>query len=764
MAVETGRPVSALRTYRPLLITLLLVLFVLLLVETGIVSRQQAIEELQASAESHLDRYMLSLQQKLDRYKDLPHLLSTHSDLNRALAPGATDVERQHANRYLEQVNSIMGTTDVYLMNVEGETVAASNWRSENTFIGRNFGFRPYFQDAMAGRAGRYFALGTTSKRRGYYFSYPLRLQGEVRGAVVVKVDLHDVERHWSNPRIDLLVTDSDDIIFISTRPEWKFRALRPLLPQEMERIVSSLRYGDYKLSALEILKREQLASGAELITLLDSRRIDNQALDGVHPRQLLLQSKSVPGFGLSVSVLASLDPVEEAMLGALLLVGFSSAALLLLILFLLARRRMLKERALFQQRELLALEESEARVRAIIDNTQAGLIMLDTSGAVESINPTAERLFGYSLEQLRGQYFSQLLAQADRALVWRHILAEETEVPEQLSLEAMGLRQDGSLIPLGLSIGRMTLASARHFIVTLHDLTERKEHERQLKAAQEALEIRVQERTADLSRANAKLREEVAQHRRTQNELIQTAKLAVIGQMSAGINHELNQPLTAIRNYADNARAFLARDQLESVATNLQEISSLTERMSRIIRPLKEFARKSSGSSEAVSLQALRDGAMSLMYGRFEKTAVEIHWPDGLAEHYVCGDMLRLEQVLVNLLTNALQAMENGPGKRIEVTVETRGERLLIGVHDDGPGIQAEAPEQVFEPFFTTKKSGQGLGLGLSISQRIIESMGGELSAANHPEGGAVFTIDLPKAERPGLNILPVKRDSEYD
>ena len=764
MAVKTSRSVSSLRAYRPLLITLLLTLFVLLLVETGVVSRQQAIEALQDSAESHLDRYILSLQQKLDRYKDLPHLLSTHSDLNQALAPGASEAEIQHANRYLERVNSIMGTTDVYLMNVEGVTVSASNWRSDTTFIGRNFGFRPYFQDAMAGREGRYFALGTTSKRRGYYFSYPLRQQGEVRGVVVVKVDLHDVERHWSNPHIDLLVTDTDDIIFISTRPEWKFRALRSLLPEEMQRIVSSQRYGDYELTALEVLKRETLDSGAELITLLDGRRISNEALDGVQPRQLLLQNKSVPDFGLSVSVLASLEPVEKSMFGALMLVGFSTTALSLLVLFLLARRRIIKERNRFQHREMLALEENEARVRAIIDNTQAGLIMLDTSGAVESINPTTEQLFGYSLEQLRGQYFSQLLAPADRALVWRHILADETEVPEQLSLEAMGLRQDGSDLPLALSINRMTLASARHFIVTLQDLTERKEHEQQLKAAQEALEIRVQERTADLSRANAQLREEVEQHRKTQNELIQTAKLAVIGQMAAGINHELNQPLTAIRNYADNARAFLQRNRLEPVDTNLQEISSLTERMSRIIRPLKEFARKSSGTADLVSLQALRDGAMSLMYGRFEKTDVEIHWPEGLAEEYVRGDMLRLEQVLVNLLTNALQAMERGPGKRIDVSVEPRGERMLIRVHDQGPGIQETDPQRVFEPFYTTKKAGQGLGLGLSISQRIIETMGGELRAANHPDGGAIFTIDLPGAVVPKLTTLPSTRESKHD
>ena len=766
MVTEAVSPVSSLRAYRPLLITLLLTFFVLLLVETGVVSRERGIEALQTRAETHLDRYVLSLQQKLDRYKDLPRLLSTHSDLTRALLPDQGADALQQANRYLERVNEIMGTTDVYLMSPQGVTVAASNWRSEQTFIGRNFSFRPYFQAAMAGREGRYFALGTTSKRRGYYFSYPLRLQGQqqVLGVVVVKVDLHDVERHWSNPQIDLLVTDPDGVIFISTRPEWKFRALQPLPPEDMERILASLRYGDYELNSLEVLKREPLAGGAQMITLLDSRRGDGSIEGALEPRQLLLQRKEVPGFGLSVSVLASLAPVRQQMMSTLLLVGFSVAAAALLVLFLLARRRIIKERTRFQHREMLALEENEARVRAIIDNTQAGLIMLDASGAIESINPTAERLFACSLEQLRGQYFSRLLAEPDRALVWRHLLADEGDIPERLLLEATGVRRDGSSLPLGLSINRMTLASMRHFIITLQDLTERKEYERQLKSAQEALEARVQERTADLIRANAKLREEMEQHRHTQNELIQTAKLAIIGQMSAGINHELNQPLTAIRNYADNARAFLERGQLAPVKTNLQEISGLTDRMSRIISPLKEFARKSSGSAELVSLQAVRDGAMSLMYGRFEKAGVEIHWPHRLAGCYVLGDMLRLEQVMVNLLSNALQAMEQGGGQCIEVTVEHRGERMLISVHDQGPGIREEELERVFEPFYTTKKPAQGLGLGLSISHRIITTMGGALSVANHPQGGAVFTIELPSAQAPESKAESSRRKPTHE
>jgi two-component system C4-dicarboxylate transport sensor histidine kinase DctB len=259
-----------------------------------------------------------------------------------------------------------------------------------------------------------------------------------------------------------------------------------------------------------------------------------------------------------------------------------------------------------------------------------------------------------------------------------------------------------------------------------------------------------VEQRTQDLTLANARLQQEMTQHRQTQNELIQTAKLAVLGQMSAGINHELNQPLTAIRSYADNGRVFLERDRPERALANLEEISQLTERMAKIIHPLKEFARISSGAPEPVCLKAVRDGAMSILYGQLDRQSVSIHWPAGLEHVYVLGDILRLEQVLVNLIGNAMQALEDQPGGRIDITLEYSDDAVQLSVRDSGPGISPEYLEHLFEPFFTTKKAGQGLGLGLSISHRIVESLGGCLRASNHPDGGACFTLVLRPVSQP--------------
>ena len=720
-----------------------LALFVVLMMQTAAISRHQALQELQHKTEADLNRYIITVQQKLDRFKDLPKLLSTHPDLLSILPHPDTEENKLRLNLFLEEVNDIIGASDTYLMNREGLTVAASNWSMERSFIGGNFSFRPYFIDAVAGGAGSYFALGTTSQQRGYFFSYPVYSNNEVVGVIVVKIDLNDVEDHWNDPLQDILVTDNDDVIFISTRPDWKFRSLTPLSVEDQRRVQESLRYGDNPLVSLDITLREPLMAGVELVTMKPAIDSDAEG-DNRNQQQYLLMTQSIENAGLNVSMLSNMKVVDQKVLAAMVQVAFIYIALMLLIWVLRVRYRLKLQQRDFQLREHKALEESEARIRAIIDHTHAGLITLDEAGTVRYMNPTAEKLFGVTADELRGQYLSPLFSEAARTLCWRYIMDETTDTAE-LTIEADALRKNRQSFPVELTLGRMSVAGEKLFMLTIHDITERKQYEQKLRDATEALEYRVQERTKDLVQINARLMEEMTQHRNTQNELIQTAKLAVLGQLSAGINHELNQPLTAIRNYADNGLAFLERGKLEPVSNNLMEISGLTERMAKIIHPLKEFSRKSTNCIEPVSLKQIRDGVMSVMYGRFEKEQVKVSWPEGVDQVWVMADRLRLEQVFVNLLTNALQAVSDQQDKIIAVTTHSTEAVTDIFVRDNGPGVID--PERVFEPFYTTKSSGQGIGLGLPISQRIIESFYGELTVQNHHQGGAEFCVRLPCA-----------------
>jgi len=708
-------------------------------------SQRNGVDDLQQRTQADMNRYALNLQQTLDRYKDLPRLLSTHSELINTLLYDKSSDARMRASLYLEQVNEVIGASDTYLMNSEGVTIAASNWSKDSSFVNRDFSFRPYFKDAVEGKPGRYFALGTTSKKRGYFFSYPVRHRGTIYGAVVVKIDLNEIEEDWNDPNTDLLVTDEDGVIFISTQPEWKFHTLRPLSQADVQRIIGSLRYGNHQLTSLDVIKREDRVDGSQLITLVEGPEIRNSALDGARAGEYLLQYTQVPEAGFQIAILASLKPVKRQAFNAMIFAAFIYMAIVLLVLVLSIRRRILKERTQFRSRELKTLEKNEARIRAIIDNTQAGLITLDSHGRVETFNHKAERLFGYREDQLRDRFFSLLLAHADRAVCWQHITKNADAFGNDLNIEASGRRQNGSFFPVELSIGQMPGEVGSRFLITMHDITERKQYEAALQQAQAELENRVRDRTLDLTRANQKLRDEMQQHTETQNELIQTAKLAVLGQMSAGINHELNQPLTAIRAYADNAQQFLRMSRTESAELNLKEISQLTERMAKIIHPLKEFSRKSSGQQESVCLQSVRDGAMAIMYGRLGRDDITIGWPDGLDGYYVLGDIVRIEQVLVNLISNAIQAMDQQDERRIDINLNYEGRSHVLYIRDYGPGIPDSDLDRVFEPFYTTKQAGSGLGLGLSISHRIVASMGGELSVSNHSSGGAQFRLALP-------------------
>lgn len=273
------------------------------------------------------------------------------------------------------------------------------------------------------------------------------------------------------------------------------------------------------------------------------------------------------------------------------------------------------------------------------------------------------------------------------------------------------------------------------------------------LQRAHDELEQRVADRTSELRHANEELVREVAERQRTeatlrdaQDDLVQAGKLALLGQLSAGITHELNQPLTAQRALAENARLLLKRGRTEEVDKNLASIRDLTERMGRITTQLKTFARKAPAANEPVLLARAVANALLLMESRThaERVLIDVKVSDTLR---AWCDANRLEQVLVNLFANALDAMRNtGRDRLLTVVALESGERVLVRVTDNGVGIAPAARDRLFEPFFTTKPSGEGLGLGLMISASIVGQFGGSLQA-RESEQGAVFEFDLLRA-----------------
>ena len=553
---------------------------------------QQAMNSLADRAENRLTLFISNLDGTLDEYRSLPRLLSSNPRLFNTLQGERLDAVND-TNLYLQSVAETTGASDVYLMALDGETLAASNWREPHSFIGRNFSYRPYFQAARSGEQGRYFALGTTSGVRGYYLSHPVMHTNNIIGVIVVKVNLANIESAWSENGNHILVTDDDGVIFLSTHQDWTYKSLLPIAERRLRQIHDGKRYADKIIRPI-----------AEVTHEAANRNFNLLRLDG---RQYLQVSRLMPDAGWRVHLLADTDAAH-----------------------------------------------TDGRLRATV--AAFGLLLLITLVALYLINRQRRMALQFSTEKL---------------------------------------------------------------------------------------EQRVQERTLDLKK-EIEVRTAAEQSLRdTQAELIQAAKMAGLGQMSAGLSHELNQPLTAIRNFSENAQRLLERKQLDQVSDNLAEITDITERIAAIITQLRGFSRKSSGERSSVSVAQAVAQALGMFTREIDSGKVRVE-TDIDPELSLVTDPQLFNQVLVNLINNALQAMHDMPERCITINAVRQSGGVMLEVSDTGTGIAEDVIENIFDPFFTTKTVGLGLGLGLSISYRIMETLGGRIDVANNPGGGARFGLYL--------------------
>ncbi len=551
--------------------------------------------------QAQLDRFSSHVSSKLDKYAHLPQLLSEDRELTYALLQPDNSAQIDLTNRYLEDVNNIIQAADTYLLDQWGNTIAASNWNLDRSFVGKNFAWRPYFSDAIQGNRSQYFALGSTSGQRGYYYSFPVAYAADYIGVIVVKMDLSAIEESWKGKQNTFVATDKHDIIFMSSNPSWLFKGLTTLSEQNRSKVFNSRQYLDTPIRSLG---------------LVGDLNTEHSELENPHQNWIkgdyIASNRHVPKLDLTIRVLTEKVTLFWSTL---------SFGLVLSLLFVIA---------------FLALQ------------------------------------LWYQRYQKKRQF-------------------------EQLQSEA-----------------------------------------------KQKLEFLVMERTSELqAQVSERTRTEQAL-RQTQNELIQAAKLAVLGEMSASISHELNNPLAAIRSFADNGRRFLLKEKYDRVDDNLNRISNLTDRMAKISNQLKSFTRKSdSNDVQILDLSSVIISAKELVAPQIKSYQIPLNVDLEHLNAKVEINAIQIEQVLINLITNAAQAVELIPDRRVNVSYQQDQARVRIFIDDNGPGIDEVAAKQLFEPFYTTKKN--GLGLGLSISQQIVQAMNGELSVTRSPLGGARFTVQLP-------------------
>lgn len=577
----------------PISRTLRLSLYSLLIIAGTVVAatlamrhaERQALEEDAARANQQLGLYANSLHTLIDRYRALPAVLALDPQLRSALA-GPVDAAQQAAlNVKLEKINGAAQSSTLELLDRTGLAVAASNWRLPSSYVGHNYGFRPYFSQTRTQGTGRFYAVGVTSGIPGYFLSSAvLGDNDEFLGAMVVKLEFPELEREWSQGSDTLLVSDARGIIFIANQPGWRYRALRPLSADDLAEIKTTRQYDKQSLLPLTHLPLRRFDDNSDL------RRVEGPQ----GTADYLWESLPLTTEGWTLHLLRRPQVAFEDLRNAALAAAGVWLALVFLLLFLNQRWRLAKVR------------------------------------------------------------------QRNR----------------------------------------------------------------------EELERLVEERTRDL--------------RTAQEGLVQSAKLAALGQMSAALAHEINQPLTAQRMQLATLRLLLEHGRVDDAYKALKPVDDMLTRMAALTGHLKTFARKSpSGLRERLDLATVVDQSLQLLDARLrdEQVSLVLHLT---RPAWVRGDAIRLEQVLINLLRNALDAMQGKACKRLEIRLEADEQLWRLSVSDNGGGIAEEHLGQVFDPFFTTKPVGDGLGLGLAVSFAIVHESGGRLSVENG-DHGAVFSLTLP-------------------
>jgi two-component system, LuxR family, sensor kinase FixL len=359
-------------------------------------------------------------------------------------------------------------------------------------------------------------------------------------------------------------------------------------------------------------------------------------------------------------------------------------------------------------------LERREGLLRSILDTVPDALVVIDKQGLIQSFGVAAERLFGFSSEEVVGQNVSVLMPspyrEAHDGYLARYLTTGERRIIG-IGRIIVGRRKNGSTFPMELTVGEVDLPGTQLFTGFVRDLTERQNRKRRLNVLQA--------------------------------ELVHVARLTELGQMVAALAHEVNQPLTAIANYLSGARRLLAAGNQQRVEQALERIAAQADRARQIVQRLRDFVNKRETEKRVESLLKTIEEASGLaLIGVGQGLKLEIRVDDGAAEAMI--DKIQIQQVLLNLIRNATEAMADSAHRKLSITTARAGDMVEISVADTGPGLPESVRARLFQPFVSTKPN--GMGVGLSVCRTIIEAHGGELRAIDGDGGGTVFLLTVPR------------------
>ncbi|MCY0095668.1 ATP-binding protein [Hoeflea ulvae] len=595
----------------PLLTAIMIVAAIAAAAAAWMVAYRLAAVEIEAGLEQSLIVTRRAVESEIERFRTLPRVVGEDARILALIENPADEASIASANAYLERVANHSGVAEIYVIDASGLTLSASNYREEGSFVGNNYGFRPYFADAIADGEGRYYAIGVTTGRPGYFLSSRLDVPGG-RGVVVAKVDLEPLEQAWRDADALTAIADRYGVVFLSGNPDWRYRPLTVLDAATLARLDAERTYDGIGIDEkTPILNAEGLASGeggeAGLGAGLDER--------------LITRFRSIEPDGWLILSAATAAPARSA-------AGFWVLV--------------------------------------------AGVLGLLATGIVRA------------LEQRRN---------------FARLKARQTETLERM----------------------------------------------------------VAERTFELARENENRRRAETELRAAQEGLIHSAKMAALGRMSSAIVHEVSQPLAALETTLASAQALAQKEDAPQAGDRMTAARGLVRRMQRTIKHLKSFGRKDGAVLEKVNVDEAIRNALDVTQPRAATAGIAPVFKATGEAPKVLAVAVKFEQVLINLVINALDAVDGRSDGLVKVSRGQADGMVSVRVQDNGGGIAPDHLSRIKEPFFTTKLTGEGLGLGLSISIAIMQEFGGDIVFSAGPGGGTIACITLPVAGDSDTDTGPI-------
>lgn len=678
-----------------------------------------------------------SLLGSITQYDYIPSLLVKDNELNQflQLSDKKHKLIHQPLSEKLRFIAEKSGVDDVYVLNNKGVAITTSNYQKSGSFLGKNYAFRPYFKLAKSTLQKQYyFAKGVTTGIRGFFISEPIVVEGKFLGVVVAKIVLDEWEKKWQSSKQNILVSDDQGIVILSARPEWQYRSIGVL--QE------SIKQNIKRFNQFPNETHESLYSDKYSVNFFNKSQQNIWAVD-----QSTFVVNEFPIKTVNWT-LYHLDDQRNILLRTFwfLLSSFIITA----ISYLLWQER--SSRLQLRRESRQAESTRRAELQKVLDNIHIGVLVFDQQGKVLSMNDHAEYLLGSSLTEVpAAQRYVQELIDIDlNTAEFDQFLQENIAVPSYHETQTCGrsklLSDDAELIkdagvakdtgdkkniPVMFSVGKITQQGDSVYLMTVINITKRKEAEQGLVSMNESLEEKVEQRTLEL--------------RDTQAALMQKNRTTALGNMAATIVHELSQPLAAINSSVAAAQAKVVKENWKGVSESLQRLSPLSKKMTNVIGLLKSYSYEDESLVEEVLFTQLVQQAIDILHDRFNTEKISVEFDSEFPEALVRVNPIKIDLAISNLLKNAMDALEGQTDAFIQVSVRKHQNKYVsLDVQDNGGGIDKAILDKLFNPYFTTKEVGKGMGLGLSITGEVIQEHDGVITVKN-TKLGALFRILLP-------------------